>query len=65
MIEKIHPTVIPEDALLSNRELGRCLGALRYDQHPYIFQALAKEIMRQARQEETCKVIKTSTYAST
>lgn len=44
---KMHLLRVPDSALDSGTLLGTAIGALRYDQQPLIFRALAKELKRE------------------
>ncbi len=49
MTTKMHLVRIPSSALHSSTLLGAAIGALRYDQQPFIFHALAKELEQEIK----------------
>ncbi len=61
MTIKFHPTQISRSALHSNALLGQSIGVLRYDQQPFIFRALSKEIARQAEGDKKRGRVKLAT----
>ena len=46
---KFHPTQISASLLNSNALLGQAIALLRYDQQPFIFHALAKELEQEIK----------------